>query len=317
MISVSVIIPNYNHAAFLEQRIRSVLDQTFTDFEMIILDDASDDNSRDIIERYQSNLKVSHILYNYKNSGSPFKQWQKGINLAQGEWIWIAESDDVADPEFLRSAFETLQASDASACYCDSFEIDENNKILNKISDVKNKFFKTQKWAHSYEENGIKELNEYLKFLCTINNASSLIFKKELFKRAEDRITGFRYYGDWFFYINTALQTNICYNRKTLCSFRNHAYNLINDDIPIVESRKEYFLLLQFLLGLSQVSDKEKLIRFFCLNYLGWGWTKHSPVKGLSILLSFFKLDKKLALIVTPKIIWYKISGKKNRRLYS
>src|SRR5207342_2166753 len=82
MPEVSVIIPNYNHAVYLEQRIESVLNQTFQDFELIILDDCSPDNSRDVIDQYRVNSKVSHIVYNSINSGSTFKQWQKGIELS-------------------------------------------------------------------------------------------------------------------------------------------------------------------------------------------------------------------------------------------
>lgn len=85
--SVSVIIPNYNHALYLKQRIDSVLNQAFQAFELIILDDCSTDNSREIIEQYRDNPKVSQIIYNQENSGSVFKQWIKGIELCQGDYI--------------------------------------------------------------------------------------------------------------------------------------------------------------------------------------------------------------------------------------
>jgi glycosyltransferase involved in cell wall biosynthesis len=103
---VSVIIPNYNHAAYLNERIDSVLNQTFRDFEVILLDDCSTDNSREIIESYRGHEKISQIEYNEVNSGSTFIQWKKGLDLAQGDWIWIAESDDVASNEFLSNAIE-------------------------------------------------------------------------------------------------------------------------------------------------------------------------------------------------------------------
>src|SRR5436190_2458977 len=94
---VSVIVPNYNHAPFLERRIESVLRQTFQDYELLIMDDASTDSSPDIIARYGKLPKV-RILLNDRNSGSPFHQWNKGVNEAKGDFIWIAESDDYADP---------------------------------------------------------------------------------------------------------------------------------------------------------------------------------------------------------------------------
>jgi glycosyltransferase involved in cell wall biosynthesis len=98
---LAVIIPNYNHAPYLEQRIESVLKQTFQDMEVIILDDCSTDNSKNIIERYRNHPKVSTVLYNKVNSGNTFKQWKKGIEQARGTWIWIAESDDWCEPTFL------------------------------------------------------------------------------------------------------------------------------------------------------------------------------------------------------------------------
>jgi len=95
--TVSVIIPNYNYESYLKQRIETVLNQTYQNFEVIILDDHSSDNSRDIIETFRQNEKVTHIVYNQINSGSPFIQWVKGIELAIGKYIWIAESDDYSD----------------------------------------------------------------------------------------------------------------------------------------------------------------------------------------------------------------------------
>src|SRR6478735_6868594 len=94
MPTVSVIVPNYNHAAYLPARINSILQQTYTDFELILLDDCSADNSREILENFRHHPKVSHIVYNEVNSGTTFKQWNKGIGLSKGKYIWIAESDD-------------------------------------------------------------------------------------------------------------------------------------------------------------------------------------------------------------------------------
>ena len=98
---VSVVIPNYNHAQYLRQRIDSILNQIYSDFELIIVDDCSTDNSKEIIESYRTNPKVSQIIFNESNSGTPFQQWETGVDLAKGEWIWIAESDDFAENDFL------------------------------------------------------------------------------------------------------------------------------------------------------------------------------------------------------------------------
>lgn len=132
---VSVIIPNYNHASFLQQRIDTVLAQTYSDFEVILLDDCSTDDSRQVIEQYRHHPKVSGIIYNETNSGNTFQQWEKGIALAKGEWIWIAESDDYADPGFLATLIHNAAKGEAIVLsYCQSNEVDENNIIPGTMS---------------------------------------------------------------------------------------------------------------------------------------------------------------------------------------
>jgi len=103
---VSVIIPNYNHSLFLGERIDSVLNQRYQNFEVILLDDGSTDNSREIIEKYRGLEKVKHIVYNQKNSGNAFVQWNKGVELAMGEWVWIAEVMTVLIPIFYQKVLK-------------------------------------------------------------------------------------------------------------------------------------------------------------------------------------------------------------------
>ena len=131
--NVSVIIPNYCHARFLNQRIDSVLNQTYSDYEVIILDDCSTDNSREIIESYRNHPKISHIVYNEKNSGSTFIQWEKGFELARGEYIWIAESDDVARSTFLEECMNAFSSySDVSIVFSDCLFVDENTRDMHE-----------------------------------------------------------------------------------------------------------------------------------------------------------------------------------------
>ena len=103
---VSVIIPNYNHAPYLKERIDSVLSQTYKEFEVLILDDCSSDESKEIIESYRNNKHISNIVFNEKNTGNTFIQWNKGISLAKGKYIWIAESDDYCENTLLEKLVE-------------------------------------------------------------------------------------------------------------------------------------------------------------------------------------------------------------------
>jgi hypothetical protein len=99
---VSVIIPNYNHVAFLKQRIESIINQSYGNIEIIILDDFSNDGSQDVIRDYcKKNNDIIKSIMNDTNSGNVFLQWKKGIDNSDGELIWICESDDFCENDFL------------------------------------------------------------------------------------------------------------------------------------------------------------------------------------------------------------------------
>ena len=131
MPKVSVIIPNYNHAPYLKRRIDSVLNQTYTDFEVILLDDCSTDESREVLLMYQDHPKVSHVVINRENSGSPFKQWHRGFELAKGEYIWIAESDEWCEPTLLETLVEPMLRDEFIVLrYCQSLLASERGKVI-------------------------------------------------------------------------------------------------------------------------------------------------------------------------------------------
>ena len=225
---VSVIIPSYNHSKYLKQRIDSVLNQTYIDIELIILDDCSPDNSRQIIEEYRNNPKVSSILFNEINSGSVFKQWEKGIELAKGEYIWIAESDDFADKEFLSKMVPIMENDNKiGLIYCNSKIIYEStkNKKYNTLNDLRKNMFNTSLWNKSFTMDGKRFLSKYLSKACVINNASAVIFKSEAIKSIRVDLNEYKYAGDWAVYNNIALNYKISFFNEELSYYRDHQSN--------------------------------------------------------------------------------------------
>jgi len=192
---VSVIIPNYNHAPFLEERIESVLNQSFQDFEVILLDDCSTDNSRTIIEHYRHHPQVSNVVLNEQNTGNTFIQWERGINLAQGKYIWIAESDDVAEKEFLSTLVPLLEADEQRmVAFSHSQMINAQGQPLQ------------QTW-HKKGSNGNVIVHDGPQFdrkvmvkHCAIYNASMTVFRKSVFPLIPKDFQHFRYCGDWLFW---------------------------------------------------------------------------------------------------------------------
>lgn len=194
--------------------------------------------------------------------------------------------------------------------------MDESSKKTGKVSDIKNIFFETKKWSTSYYANGRDELNECLKFLCTINNTSALVFRKEIFTNIQEEIIKYRFYGDWVFFINAMLKTDIYYNHKPLSSYRNHPANFVSNNPSITEHKKEYYRLLLFLLNRPEITNKKEVIRFFCLHFLGSGWIKEGVGTAISICSNYFKMNSPLALKVVPRLLFYKLTGQKNKKKY-
>ena len=223
MPKVSVVIPNYKHEKFIKQRIESVLQQSYQDFEIIILDDCSTDNSRNIIEIFRGNEKIKKIIYNKLNSGSPFKQWKKGIELSSGEYIWIAESDDYADKMLLETLMEPFLAdSDVVISFCRSVHVDEQGRNLGLTLHADQ--LDATKWKKDYIVEGSVELDKYLKYRNTIPNASAVLFKKP--KDLKNVLSiQLKFTGDWLFWKNLLKDSKgkIAYSAKPLNFFRTHA----------------------------------------------------------------------------------------------
>ncbi len=244
---VSVILPNYNHSAFLRERIDSILNQTYQEFELIILDDKSSDNSKDIIEEYRGDSRISHIIYNEKNSGSTFVQWKKGFTLAKGEYIWIAESDDYADVSFLERCVEQLDNNpEAVFCYSDSYFVNEHSqqfdcKPLNHVTDVSTN-------GPSIVFNGTDYIKRNLMQYNKVYNASMVVFRKSNLQNISDVYTRFRYCGDWLFWAEMANFGSVIRIPTKLNYFRQHTNKVSakgkGDSLSIFESQ---FIILYLL----------------------------------------------------------------------
>lgn len=316
MPKVSVIIPNYNHAPYLKQRIDSVLNQTYQDFELIILDDKSTDNSKEVIEKYRSYPKVSQIVYNEQNSGTTFKQWNKGIKLAKGELIWLAESDDAASEFFLEELTAKFnQNPNLGIVYCDSYYMNEHGEKLQCTHLWKNERFNTNRWDNDYENNGIKEVNDYLLFHAIIDNASSAVFKRESMVNAGMADESFKYAGDLYFYMKILMLSDIAYISKPLNYFRDHSNNtskqaFINGLRPL----EELLAYTKIILGNNRITKKAKKkrdvqaldnLRYFMYISLKQNKSVKAFYKGN---FKLFKSNFKYFLYIYKMFFMYKIT---------
>ena len=130
----------YNAEAFIEDAIKSVLDQTYDQFELIVVDDCSADHTKDIIQRYAKRDKRLRLICNATNQGVA-KSRNKGVSVAEGTWIAFLDSDDLWKPEKLEKQIQLLKKKkDAALVFTGSAFIDgvgnASNFILNVPKDI-------------------------------------------------------------------------------------------------------------------------------------------------------------------------------------
>jgi glycosyltransferase involved in cell wall biosynthesis len=248
MPKVSIIIPNYNHATYLQQRIDSVLQQTFQDFEVILMDDSSTDDSRSIISEYVGDRRV-RIEFNEKNSGSPFKQWKKGISLAKGRYIWIAESDDYADERLLETLVSRLDAdSSITLCNCRSWRVMADGTIIGHLIPGSPPF-DIARWEEDFSADGRDECRQYLVYCCTVLNASSVLFRKEIYDRVGGVDHAMRMCGDWKLWVAMALEGKIAHvGGEPLNYYREHSASATNRSIQSGIYVAEYLQVVRWIL---------------------------------------------------------------------
>lgn len=257
---VSIIIPSYNHASFLIDRLESVINQTYSNFEIIILDDASTDDTKSIIEKYEDLPKVSFVEYNKENSGSPFQQWKNGFDLASGELIWIAESDDIADRTFLEKLIPYFDRSEVVVVFSDCRIIDDKGDPLHNKNPWIHEEDKGQ-MNSSFCMEGRRFLETHQRYRNYISNASCAIFRKSALQKITNEYTQFRYTGDWLFWNELLAQGTVCYTPETLCGWRDHkgtTRSIANFDKDHARLKETIQVINRTNGVLNQLIEKEK-----------------------------------------------------------
>lgn len=250
---VSIIIPNFNHCRFIHERLNSILNQSYQDFEVILLDDASTDGSQDVLKELSKHPKVSQVILNTENSGSPFAQWMLGIKHAKGNLIWIAESDDRSEKSFLDELVPLFENPKLSLAYTQSFDIDETGQVfLDRIEYTKS--FKENIWTHDFTMDAISFSNDFLMKKNVIPNVSAVLFRKEELLRALSMpipFKAFRKCGDWLVYAIICNQSDreISFISKHLNHFRHsHGNTRENDSEPqrIIRLAEEWAIRVEY-----------------------------------------------------------------------
>lgn len=222
MPKVSVVIPNFNYARYLPERVESVLRQTLADIEVIYLDDASSDNSAEVIARYRSDPRL-RVFSNEINSGNTFLQWKRGLEHCRGQYVWIAEADDYAHPQFLAELVGRLDRHpEIGVSYCQSWIVDEESRVL-RLNLEYTQGLDAERWKQDYLSNGNDECCRAMIFMNTIPNASAAVFRRATCERVGGPVLEFRLSGDWVFWLRMVRASGVAYVAEPLNFYRCHA----------------------------------------------------------------------------------------------
>ena len=134
---VSIITPSYNTAGFIAETIRSVQSQTYPNWEMIIVDDCSSDNTDEAVKPFLASDKRIKYVKNDRNSGAAVSR-NKALRMAQGKWVAFLDSDDLWMPEKLERQLRFMVENGYHFSYHGYEEIDEkNHKLGIRVSSIK------------------------------------------------------------------------------------------------------------------------------------------------------------------------------------
>lgn len=221
---VSIIVPNFNHEPYLRDRLDSIFSQSYKNYEVILLDDCSTDDSRTVLleyaELYRDKTKVA---FNNENCGKVFRQWDKGLSLAKGELIWIAESDDYCEPNFLETMVPLFKYRSTILAFARSVFMQDGKKIwsteeyLQDLSELR--------WDKPFTMTATDLVATGFSRKNIIPNVSSAVFRNiGKFSEQENPIwEKMRLCGDWIFYLNLIKGGCVSYTNNTTNYYRVHA----------------------------------------------------------------------------------------------
>jgi len=216
-LTVTAIVPAYNHATYLDERIGSILTQTRPVAEIIVLDDASTDGSAERLAAWQARSPVPfRLVVNAANSGSTFRQWQAGLALAASDLVWFAESDDSCAPDLLARLVPAFRDPEVVLSYAESAVISPDGGWRSDSYRFYTDDLDPRRWEKGYVVEGSDEIEDALAIKNTIPNASAALFRRGAITAVIADAAKRRYCGDWAAYLGVLQRGRVAYHAEAL-----------------------------------------------------------------------------------------------------
>lgn len=258
---VSIIVPNYNHAPYLRQRLESIYQQTYQNIEVILLDDHSSDASVEILREFARRLPDRTVCkFNDSNSGSVFRQWKNGLEVASGELIWIAESDDFCSENFLSEQVRAFQNPAIMLSFCKTEFVmgDPSVKVWtldDYLSDLD-----IAHWNRSFVRSAHSLVCAGWAVKNIVPNVSGALFRhpRNLPLLTDPRWLSLRMCGDWVFYLSVIRGGLVAYTPNATNYYRQHDRSTSQTAQKTDEYYKEHEVVASYLCELYRL-DRQAL----------------------------------------------------------
>ena len=218
---ISVVFTSYNHKEFLKQSLDSLINQTFRNFEIIIVDDCSTDGSQELLKEYASVDCRIRLYLKDSNSGSYVNSTNYGASLATAPYLIFAQCDDYATLTQLDSLITARkQHPECKVVFSASALVNGVGKYICSDYNVRSNKFK----KIVGENNVIKshQATELLLNECIIPNLGAALVDRSLFNEIGGLSNSYKVLADWDFWLECSLRTNFYYIQSTLNNFRQH-----------------------------------------------------------------------------------------------
>ncbi|PTR16270.1 glycosyltransferase involved in cell wall biosynthesis [Nitrosospira sp. Nsp2] len=223
---VTVIVPSYNDAGSLRERLNSIYQQTFSNFEVILLDDGSTDKSRDILEEYCHRYpRITRC--SFEEESVTTTQWARGIQLARGDLVWIAETGDYCSTTLLAELVKYFANEAVMLAYCKNELVDGRfDEPVNSSTEYPHEV-NFELGPDQFVMSAHKLVNKAWSIKSNVPKISSTIFrhpgKLELLNNKNWR--RMKIFGDWIFYLHLIRGGLVAFSPQVTNYSRLHQHN--------------------------------------------------------------------------------------------
>lgn len=250
---VSLIVASYNHARYLPARMECLINQTYDDIEIVVIDDCSPDNSVDVLRNYENHPKVRLIVR--EENGGWVTVSNQGIAESTGEFVIFANCDDSCETTLVERLVQSMQQHEtAGIAFCRSLMVDENDQIIGDDFTIREQAFQDLCQDDTFIDR--RTMHRFLLRACVIPNLSQAMIRRNCFAQSDQLTEQYKACSDWDLFFRIAEHFDFSYVAEPLNHFRQHGKTIRSATKGRVEY-DEFFTLLLGEIRTGNLSDTE------------------------------------------------------------